>query len=290
MSRVFVAEDAALGRRVVVKVLPAELSGSVSLARFQREIALAARLQHPHIVPVLSAGDVDGLPYYTMPFVAGESLRAKLAHGELPVREAISVLRDVAKALEFAHANGVAHRDIKPDNVLMAGSSAVVTDFGIAKALSESAGPETLTAVGVAVGTAAYMAPEQAAGDPSTDVRADLYSFGVMAYEMLAGHTPFTGRNMQATMAAHATEAPTPLLTLRPALPAALADLVMRCLEKRPSDRPQSASEVLHALDAIGTSADVPVTTPSRRQTSRSASMRSLLIAAARIGGRERGR
>jgi eukaryotic-like serine/threonine-protein kinase len=280
MSRVFVAEDAALGRRVVVKVLPAELSGGVSLARFQREIALAARLQHPHIVSVLSAGDIDGLPYYTMPFVSGESLRAKLEHGELPVREAISVLRDVAKALEFAHANGIAHRDIKPDNVLMAGSSAVVTDFGIAKALRDSAGPETLTAVGVALGTAAYMAPEQAVGDPSTDLRADIYSFGVMAYELLAGHTPFAGRSMQAAMAAHATEAPAPLLTVRPALPATLTDLVMRCLEKRPSDRPQLATEIVQVLDAIGTSHELPATVRSPRQASTAKNRWSMLVTA----------
>jgi eukaryotic-like serine/threonine-protein kinase len=269
MSRVFVAEDSSLGRNVVVKVLPAEFAGSVSLARFQREISLAARLQHPHIVPLLAAGETDGLPYYTMPFVEGESLRAKLARGELPVGETVSILRDVARALEFAHSKGVTHRDIKPDNVLLAGTSAVVTDFGVAKALSDATDSGPLTSVGVALGTVGYMAPEQAAADPSTDSRADIYSLGAMAYEMLAGHPPFAGRGLQATMAAHATEAPTPLVSLRPAVPPQLADLVMRCLAKRPADRPQSASEVLKALDSItvtgnGGVVTAPATTASR--------------------------
>jgi len=275
MSRVFVAEDTSLGRNVVVKVLPAEFGGSVSLARFQREISLAARLQHPHIVPLLSAGETDGLPYYTMPFVDGESLRARLSHGELPIAETISILRDVARALEFAHSKGVTHRDIKPDNVLLAGSSAVVTDFGVAKALSEATDAGPLTSVGVALGTAGYMAPEQAAADPATDSRADIYSFGVMAYEMLAGHTPFAGRSLQATMAAHATEAPTPLVSLRPAAPAQLADLVMRCLAKRPADRPQTASEVVKALDGISLSGGVDLSAASVAATARSSGPRS---------------
>jgi serine/threonine-protein kinase len=269
MSRVFVADDSSLGRSVVVKVLPAELAGSVSLARFQREISLAARLQHPHIVPLLATGETDGLPYYTMPFVEGESLRAKLARGELPIGETISILRDVARALDFAHSKGVTHRDIKPDNVLLAGTSAVVTDFGVAKALSDATNSGPLTSVGVALGTAGYMAPEQAAADPATDSRADIYSLGAMAYEMLAGHPPFAGRNLQATIAAHATEAPTPLVSLRAAVPPPLAGLVMRCLAKRPADRPQTASEVLKALDSITLSGGsgavtAPVTTASR--------------------------
>ena len=269
MSRVFVAEETSLGRRVVVKVLPADLSGSVSIARFRREISLAARLQHPHIVPLLSAGEIDGLPYYTMPFVDGESLRAELAHGELPIAKTISILRDVAKALEYAHGKGIAHRDIKPDNVLLAGTSAVIADFGVAKAISDATAGGALTSVGVALGTPAYMAPEQAAADPATDHRADYYAFGAMAYEMLAGHPPFAGRNTQATLAAHATEAPPSIAFLRPATPAPLAALVMRCLEKRPGDRPQSATDIVHALDAISGSASAarPTTRPRRTRT-----------------------
>ncbi|MEP6495280.1 MAG: protein kinase [bacterium] len=251
MSRVFVAEETALCRRVVVKVLPDELSGNVSIARFRREVSLAARLQHPHIVPVLSTGEVDGQPYYIMPFVDGESLRAKVAHGELSVPATISILRDVARALECAHAKGVAHRDIKPDNILLAGTTAVITDFGIAKALSEAVIGEPLTSIGVSLGTPAYMAPEQAAADPSTDLRADIYAFGVVAYEMLAGHTPFSGRGTQATMAAHATETPPGIVGLRPTTPPVLAELVMRCLEKRPGDRPQNASELVQSLESI---------------------------------------
>jgi serine/threonine protein kinase/tetratricopeptide (TPR) repeat protein len=268
MSRVFLAKETSLGRRVVVKLLPSELAGSVSVARFRREILLAALLQHPHIVPLLAAGDLAGLPYFIMPFVDGESLRGKLAHGELPMAEVISVLRDVAKALAFAHSKGVTHRDIKPENVLLAGTSAVIMDFGVAKALSDSAAGDSgkLTSIGVALGTPAYMAPEQAMADPTTDVRADIYAFGVMAYEMLAGHTPFAGRNMQATLAAHATERPTSIASQRPSTPARLADIVMRCLEKRPGDRPQSAEEIVGVLDSIGvttgTAAVASQTTP----------------------------
>ena len=251
MSRVFVAEEKSLGRRVVVKILPADLSGTVSIARFRREISVAARLQHPHIVPLLAAGEVDGLPYYVMPFVDGESLRARLSHGELPIAETISVLRDVARALAFAHGKGVTHRDIKPDNVLIAGTSAVITDFGVAKAVSDATVGGPLTSIGVALGTPAYMAPEQAAADPATDARADFYAFGAMAYEMLAGHVPFAGRNAQGMLAAHATEQPGSIAALRPATPPALADLVMRCLAKRPGDRPQNATEILQLLDGI---------------------------------------
>jgi serine/threonine-protein kinase len=287
MSRVFVAEETSLGRRVVVKVLPADLSGSVSIARFRREISLAARLQHPHIVPLLSAGEIEGLPYYTMPFVDGESLRAKLSHGELPIPETISILRDVAKALEYAHGKGIAHRDIKPDNVLLAGTSAVIADFGVAKAISDATASRTLTSVGVALGTPAYMAPEQSAADPTTDHRADYYAFGAMAYEMLAGHPPFAGRNTQATLAAHATETPPSISSIRPATPAALADLVMRCLEKRPGDRPQGATEIVHALDAIPISSSASArgaTSSAARTATRSRRTRTIVVAGGVVG------
>jgi TolB-like protein len=256
MSRVFVALDKTLNRRVVAKVLPREMAASVSVERFKREIALAARLQHPHIVPLLSAGDTDGLPYFMMPFVEGESLRARLARGgELPVHEGLRVLREVASALDYAHEKGVVHRDIKPDNVLLSRGSAMVSDFGVAKALSASSNAEYsgMTSLGVALGTPAYMSPEQAAAAPNIDARADVYAFGVMAYELFAGRPPFHGRSPQAMLAAHVTEAPEAIQKLRPALPPALASLIMRCLEKHPADRPQSAADIVHALDNINT-------------------------------------
>jgi TolB-like protein/tRNA A-37 threonylcarbamoyl transferase component Bud32 len=256
MSHVFLAEEVALGRKVVVKVLRAELAAEINVERFKREIALAAQLQHPHIVPLLAAGDADGLPYYLMPFVEGESLREVLARrGELPVAESVSIIRDVCRALAYAHQHGVVHRDIKPDNVLLSGGSAVVADFGVAKAVSASAdvAQTGLTSVGVAMGTPAYMAPEQAAASPKVDQRADLYALGVMAYEMLTGQAPFAGRTPEGLLAAHVTEAPEAIAKRRPALPADLATLVMRLLEKRPADRPQTADEVLRVLDAITT-------------------------------------
>ena len=257
MSRVFVAEDTTLGRSVVVKVLPPEMASGVSIERFKREITLAARLQHPHIVPLLSAGETGGLPYFTMPFVEGESLRARLARGEeVPIKAAMHLLREVASALAYAHRKGVIHRDIKPENVLITEQHAMVTDFGVAKAISAAthADADGLTAVGVALGTPAYMAPEQVAGDPGTDHRADIYAFGVIAYELLAGRAPFAGRTAQALMAAHVLETPEAISSRRVGVPAELSALVMRCLEKSPDDRPQSAEDILRRLD------DVPAT------------------------------
>jgi serine/threonine-protein kinase len=255
MSRVFVALDEALERRVAVKVLPEYLAASVSVDRFKREVLLSAGLQHPHIVGVLSAGDADGLPYFVMPFVEGESLGARIARtGALPVRDAVSILKDVARALAYAHERGVVHRDIKPHNVLLAAGAATVTDFGVAKALSSArrSGGErglTLTDPGTSLGTPLYMAPEQAAADPDIDHRADIYAFGVTAYEMLAGVPPFAGLAPRALLAARMTEDAPPLGTIRADVPEALSALVMRCLEREPNDRPQSAAEVLAALD-----------------------------------------
>jgi len=258
MSRVFVAMDRTLERQVVVKVLKHDAAAGVSFDRFRREIQLAAKLQHPHIVPLLASGEVAGTPYFTMPFIEGESLRARLARdGELPVPEALRVLRQVAAALSYAHRHGVVHRDIKPDNVMLSDEFALVTDFGVAKALSASSDSSAsitasgLTGLGLAIGTPAYMAPEQAVADPNVDHRADIYSWGILAYEVLAGRPPFTGMSAQATLAAQAVEKPDPIENKRPALPPALSALIMRCLEKRPADRPQSAADVLQELDAI---------------------------------------
>ena len=255
MSRVFVANETRLNRKVVIKVLSPELAAGVNVERFEREIQLAASLQQANIVPIISAGDTHGLPYYTMPFVEGKSLRARLAEeGPLPISTVVGVVRDVARALDYSHKRQVVHRDIKPDNVLLSGGTAVVTDFGIAKAISAArAEPQgaSLTQFGTSLGTPAYMSPEQAAGDPSVDHRADIYSLGCMAYELLTGKSPFGDRAPARMLAAHITEAPPQLTALRPDTSPALDQLVMQCLEKEPLARPQSGSEIVERLDAI---------------------------------------
>jgi tRNA A-37 threonylcarbamoyl transferase component Bud32/tetratricopeptide (TPR) repeat protein len=257
MSRVFLAMETRLHRRVVVKVLAGELAAGINAERFEREIQVAASLQQANIVPVLSAGETNGIPWYTMPFVEGESLRSRLdTDGPLPLTDVVRIIRDVTRALEFAHAHGVVHRDIKPDNVLLSGGTAVVTDFGIAKALSASRETPgaTLTQIGTSLGTPAYMAPEQAAGDPGADFRADLYSLGCVAYELIAGRPPFHDRSPQRLLAAHLTETPQSIQELRPDVPAPLGDLVMQLLEKDPANRPASAAEVRRILDTTPTS------------------------------------
>ncbi len=261
MSRLFLATERALGRHVVIKVLPPDLATGVSVERFRREIGLLAARQHPLIVPLFAAGQVGDFLYYTMPFVAGESLRAKLARdGPFSVSDAVRILRDVAEALAFAHRHGVVHRDIKPENILLAQGHAVVTDFGVAKALRGGTGPGPLTTARVALGTPAYMAPEQVAADPRTDHRADLYAFGALAYELLTGHPPFRGASPHAVLAAHVAQPPEPLTRRQPDVPPELAALVMRCLEKDPGDRPQGAEEVVRELEAV--------LVPSRRTAS----------------------
>ncbi len=291
MSRVFVAFDQALSRRVAVKVISPELAASVHLERFMREILVAATLQNPHIVGVLTAGEVDGLPYFTMPFIEGESLRARMiAAGPMPVREVVTILRDVARALAYAHERGIVHRDIKPDNVLLASGSAMVTDFGVAKAvLSAQRTPSgtrssVLTQVGTTVGTPAYMAPEQIAADPDVDARADVYSFGVMAYEMLAGGPPFAALTPQALLAAHLAKAPRPLDEVREGLPPRLVALIMRCLEKERDQRPQSAREIVDTLDdpaIVSTDALVRMLRPAAGRRWRAGIVVAAILAAA---------
>ena len=294
MSRVFVADEAALGRKVVVKVLRPDLAEGLSSERFKREVRLAARLQHPHVVPLLASGELDGgVLYYTMPFVEGESVRARLDRdGALPVADVVRILRDAASALAYAHANGIVHRDVKPENILLSHGGAMVADFGIAKAISASIASDggdgarhssTLTAAGTSLGTPAYMSPEQASGDV-VDHRADLYALGVVAYEMLAGRPPFEGRSAQQLLAAHATQAPEPVQRRRPAVPDALGALVMRMLEKHPADRPQSAEGVVAARDALAGSS--VATTPGAIERGDGAVRRGklpLLIAAASV-------
>jgi tRNA A-37 threonylcarbamoyl transferase component Bud32/tetratricopeptide (TPR) repeat protein len=254
MSRVFEAEEVRLKRKVAIKVLSPELAQGLSVERFEREIQTVAGLQQANIVPVLTAGDTDGLPYYTMPFVEGESLRAHLGRGPMSITDILGVMKDVSRALAYAHGRGVVHRDIKPDNVLLSGGAAVVTDFGIAKAISAartSSGNATLTQIGTSIGTPAYMAPEQAAGDPNVDHRADIYSLGAMIYELLCGHAVFAGRTPQRMLAAHMGEVPAPISTDRGDVPTALAELVMRCLEKEPGKRPQQATDIVRSLETI---------------------------------------
>ena len=273
MARVFVAEETALSRRVVVKVLSGELSHELSAERFAREVKLLARLQHPNIVPVLTAGTVGEIPYYTMPFIEGESLADRLRglpHGErIPMANAIDVLRDVARALSYAHSLGIVHRDIKPANVLLAYDAAVVADFGVAKALADSrtetdAGKgATLTQAGTALGTPAYMSPEQAAGDPAVDHRADIYAWGLLAYELLAGVHPFADRkSVQALITAQLVEQPRALETLVPDVPLVVRALVMACLAKDPAARPATARAIVDALPAtVSGSVSLPQST-----------------------------
>ncbi|MBI4501987.1 MAG: protein kinase [Gemmatimonadetes bacterium] len=254
MATVYLAEDLKHRRKVAIKVLHPELAATLGPDRFLREIEIAAGLQHPHILPLYDSGHADGFLYYVMPFVEGQSLRARLnREGALPIAETARILRDVADALAHAHDRKVVHRDIKPDNVMLSGRHAMVTDFGVAKAVSEASGRHNLTTAGVALGTPAYMAPEQAAAEPNLDHRVDVYALGAMAYELLTGHVPFDKGSAAATLAAHVTEAPRPVSEHRGTVPPALSQMVMKCLEKRPADRWQRADELVPVLESLAT-------------------------------------
>jgi eukaryotic-like serine/threonine-protein kinase len=243
MSRLFLATERSLDRPVVIKLLPPELASEVSAARFQREITTAAHLQHPHILPVLGTGARDGLLYYIMPYVAGESLRHRLEReGPLPVAEAVRLLREVADALACAHAQGIIHRDVKPENILLEHGHAVLADFGVARALEHTSSGDRLTATGAGVGTPGYMAPEQLAGEANLDARADVYALGVIGYEMLAGRPPFTGPTPMAILAAHLTDAPTPLAAMRPEVPRGVSEAIANALAKTPGERVTAAA------------------------------------------------
>ena len=254
MSRVFVAKERSLGRKVVIKVLSPELTADVNRGRFRREIQVAAQLQHPHIVTLFSAGELDDLLYYTMPFISGESLKTALEkNGPLPVVEVVRILYHVAEALEYAHGQGVVHRDIKPANILRSGPYSLITDFGVAKALNAATTTSGMTATGMAVGTPAYMAPEQLAGDAAADHRVDIYALGLLAYELLNGKSPFAAPTPQRVLAAVLTQEPKPLIEVRPDVPPSLSELIMACLSKEPDKRPANARDVLDALDMFST-------------------------------------
>lgn len=273
MATVYLAQDVRHRRQVAVKVLKPELAAALGPERFLREIEIAAQLHHPHILPLYDSGEAGGFLFYVMPFEEGLSLRDRLRRErELPVGDAVRVLRDVADALSHAHAHGVVHRDVKPENILLSGQHALVTDFGVAKAVTEATGRHELTTTGVALGTPAYMAPEQAAADPHVDQRADIYALGVVAYELLTGRPPFSSPTPQEVLVAHMTATPEPVTVYRPAVPQPLEQVVMRCLEKNPADRWQGAAELLAQLEPMMTPSGgiTPVDTRPVRVSSRS--------------------
>jgi len=253
MSVVYRGRDVRLDRDVAVKVLRPELTVALGADRFLREIQIAARLQHPHILPLYESGEADGLFYYVMPFVAGESLRARLQeHGPLSVAEAVRIAGEIGGALTYAHEQGFIHRDVKPENILLSSGLAVVADFGIAQALVH-AGVAPLTDSGVVVGTPGYMSPEQSAGHTKLDPRTDVYSLGCVVYEMLAGEPPFTGPTAQAVLARHIHERPPSIHVIRPSIPSTIEQTINRALAKAPADRFASAVEFGAALAAPDT-------------------------------------
>jgi TolB-like protein/Tfp pilus assembly protein PilF len=286
MATVYLARDLKHDREVAIKVLHAELGGPLGSDRFLQEIRLAARLQHPHIVGLLDSGVIgadaggEALWYYVMPFVEGESLRERLSRGgPLPVADAARLIGEIADALAKAHRAGVVHRDIKPENILLADGHAMVMDFGVAKAVSAAgAGRHGVTTAGVSLGTPAYMAPEQVAADPAIDHRADLYALGLVAYEMLAGGSPYSATTPAQQMAAHVTQPPLPISEKRLDCPPALASLIMRCLAKSPGDRWQSADEVVTALRAADLTA-APASSRLARRLLGAAAVFALLAA-----------
>ena len=252
MATVYLANDVKHDRKVALKVLRPELSAALGSERFPREIKFVAQFNHPHILSLYDSGEASGFLFYVMPYVEGESLRDRLSREkQLPIADAVRILKEVADALAYSHARGVVHRDIKPGNVLLSGRHAVVTDFGVAKAVTASASRDTMTTVGMAVGTPHYMAPEQAMGQGDIDQRADIYALGILAYEMLTGRTPFSATTAQGILAAHVMEQPKDIREFRPGVPEPLAQAIMKCLAKDPADRWQSAEELLAHLDLI---------------------------------------
>jgi TolB-like protein/tRNA A-37 threonylcarbamoyl transferase component Bud32 len=250
-ATVYLAEDLKHHRRVAIKVLKPQVAAALGPERFEDEIRMAAGLHHPHILGMYDSGEADGFLYYVMPFVEGHSLRERLQrHDPIPFPYVAKLMAEVADALAHAHAAGIVHRDIKPENILLAGKHIVVTDFGIAKAITDAAERKSSTSLGMALGTPAYMAPEQAAADPNLDHRADLYALGVVGYEMLAGKPPFDGSS-QEMLAKHLSATPEPVANLRPGVPAALAAVVMRALAKNPNERWKDADAMQAQLEPL---------------------------------------
>ena len=273
MARVFLAKDVHLQRDVAIKVLSPDLVDPTMVERFRLEVLQTARLQHPTIIPLIEVGafgDADRpMPFYVMPYARGESVRSRLSHeGPFTVGATVRLLRDVLGALEHAHGEGLVHRDIKPENIYLSGSHAMLADFGIAKAIAGKRGDNALTSPGETVGTPAYMAAEQMAGDPDADHRADIYSVGVVAYELLAGRLPWRGTTPSEKLSAQVRGVKEPLPKLRDDVPSELVDAIERCLAYQPADRPQSATEALHLLEGI----------PMRSLTPSSATMRIPVI------------
>ncbi|MFN0177413.1 MAG: protein kinase domain-containing protein [Gemmatimonadales bacterium] len=265
MATVYLAQDLKHDRKVALKILRPELTAAMGTDRFPREIHIIAQLQHPHILPLYDSGEVGGFLYYVMPFVEGESLRARLTRvGKLPINEAVRLLHEITDALAYAHSHGIVHRDIKPDNVMLSGRHAAVTDFGVAKAVSASAG-NNLTTVGIAVGTPHYMAPEQAMAEANIDHRVDLYALGVMGYEMLTGQPAFDAATAQAILAAHVLEPPKDIRERRPEVPPILAEALLKCLAKNPADRWQSAEELLAQFELVAATPSGGVTPTTTR-------------------------
>jgi serine/threonine-protein kinase len=256
MATVYLARDLKHDRDVAIKVLEAEIAAAVGADRFLTEIRTTAHLKHPHILPLFDSGSAGSSLFYVMPFIDGESLRSQLQReGRLPIDRVVAVLRELADALAYAHSRGVVHRDVKPDNVLIAERHVFLADFGVARVLAARAEGGTLTGATTMIGTPTYMSPEQTAGG-QVDHRADIYAAGVLAYELLAGVPPFAGR-AQDVVTAHLTRAPEPVTQHRPEIPATLANVIMRCLEKDPANRWQTANDVLVALSSV-TSSTVP--------------------------------
>jgi tetratricopeptide (TPR) repeat protein len=266
MATVYLAQDLRHDRPIAVKVLHPELAATLGPERFQREIRVAAQLQHPHILPVYDSGADAGVLWYTMPYVEGETLRQRLRHtGGLPIPEALRILGYIARALAYAHRRGVIHRDVKPENVLISQENVFLADFGVAKPV-DAAASQDLTTGGLVVGTPTYMAPEQAAADPATDHRADIYAFGILAYELLAGEPPFANLPLGLLFAAHASREPEPIARRRPDVPSPLASLIARCLRKDPAERWDSADAlwgVLQSTALPGPSAPMAGVDPS---------------------------